>query len=130
MWPGLDALVLFALSVLLAWLMTFLVQALFGMLAFWTDQSEGMFGVWFVLWMLLSGYIAPLSMFPEPLQAVLAWLPFRGMIAVPVELLGGFLAPRDAIFDITVQVMWVVVLSTTAAVTWRRGIRRYGAFGA
>lgn len=129
-WPGLDAMALFSLSVLLAWLMTFMVQGLFGMVAFWTDQSEGMFGVWFSVWMLLSGYIAPLAMFPEPLQAVFAWLPFRGMIAVPVELLGGFLAPRDALFDIGVQVTWVVVLSTAATVTWRRGVRRYGAFGA
>ncbi len=129
-WPGLEALALFALSVLLAWLMTFQVQALFGMLAFWTDQSEGMFGVWFVMWMLLSGYLAPLDMFPEPMQAIFDWLPFRGMIAVPVELLGGFLAPREALFDIGVQVMWVTVLGAASAATWRRGIRRYGAFGA
>ena len=129
-WPGLEALALFTVSVLFAWLMTFLVQTLFGMVAFWTDQSEGMFGVWLTVWMLLSGYIAPLAMFPEPLQGALAWSPFRGMIAVPVELLGGFLAPRDALFDIGVQVMWVVVLSTITVATWRRGIRRYGAFGA
>lgn len=129
-WPGLDALALFVVSVLFAWLTTFLVQALFGMVAFWTDQSEGMFGVWFTVWMLLSGYIAPLAMFPEPMQAVLAWLPFRGMIAVPVELLGGFLAPRDALFDIGVQAMWLLLLSVAGAATWRRGIRRYGAFGA
>lgn len=129
-WPGWPAMGLFGLSVLLAWLMSFLVQGLFGMLAFWTDQSQGMFGVWFVLWMLLSGYIAPLEMFPQPVQAALAWSPFRGMIAVPVELLGGFLSPRDALFDIGVQVVWTLILASTSVLVWKRGIRRYGAFGA
>ncbi len=129
-WPGAAALALFVVSVLLAWVLTFLVQGLFGMLAFWTDQSQGLFGVWFTFWMLLSGYIAPLQMFPEAFQSVLAWLPFRGMIAVPVELLGGFLTPRDALFDIGVQVAWTAILLLVSAVVWRRGIRRYGAFGA
>jgi len=129
-WPGTAALSLFVVSVFLAWLMSFLVQGLFGMLAFWTDQSQGLYGVWFTLWMLLSGYLAPLDMFPEPLQAVLAWSPFRGMVAVPVELLGGFLAPRDAFFDIAVQVAWTVILWGLSVIVWRRGIRRYGAFGA
>lgn len=129
-WPGLDALVLFAISVGLAWLLGFLVQALFGCLAFWTEQSQGVFGVWFSAWMLLSGYIAPLDMFPPTLRAILDWLPFRGMMAVPVELLGGFLSPEDALFDIAVQVGWVAVLWVAVVFVWRRGIVRYGAYGA
>jgi len=129
-WPGTLAMAMFVVSVLLAWLMTFLVQGIFGMLAFWTDQSLGLFGVWFTFWMLLSGYIAPMEMFPAPLRAVLDWLPFRGMIAVPVELLGGFLTPRAALFDLGIQVLWTLILGALCAVLWRRGIRRYGAFGA
>lgn len=129
-WPGLAAMGLFVISVSLAWLLGFLIQAIFGCLAFWLDQSDGVFGAWLVAWMLLSGYIAPLAMFPETLQHVLAWSPFRGMVAVPVELLGGFLAPRDALFDIAVQVGWVGILGVLTAVVWRTGLRRYGAFGA
>lgn len=129
-WPGGSAMALFAVSVALAWLLSFLIQGIFGMLAFWVDQSQGLFTVWLTFWMLLSGYIAPLEMFPAPVQAVLDWLPFRGMIAVPVELLGGFLSPREALFDIAVQLAWTLILWVAAAAVWRRGIRRYGAFGA
>ena len=129
-WPGWAAMALFCVSVALAWLLGFLVQAIFGMIAFWLDQSDGLFGVWLAAWMLLSGYIAPIAMFPEPIQRALDWLPFRGMLAVPVELLGGFLTPREALFDIAVQAAWVVVLFAVARRMWDAGIKRYGAFGA
>jgi ABC-2 type transport system permease protein len=129
-WPGWAAAGLFTVSCALAFLMTYLIQALFGMLAFWLDQSEGLFGLWMALWMLLSGYIAPLAMFPEAAQRALAWLPFRGMLAVPVELLGGFLAPADALVDVGVQLGWTALLWAAVALTWRAGLKRYGAFGA
>jgi ABC-2 type transport system permease protein len=129
-WPGLDAMALFVVTVGLAWLLGFLIQALFGMLAFWLEQTDGLFGVWMAVWMLLSGYIAPLALFPDEANAVLAWLPFRGMIAVPVELLGGFLSPADALFDVGVQLGWIALLTACCTIMWRKGIQRYGAYGA
>ena len=117
-------------SVLLAWLLGFLVQAAFACLAFWLEQSQGLFGVWFSVWMLLSGYLAPLDLFPEPIRDVLAWLPFRGMMAVPVELLAGTLSAEEAWFDLAVMSGWTVVLVLGVWAVWTAGIKRYGAFGA
>lgn len=128
--PTAGSLALFGLSIVLAWLMNFLVQAVFGILSFWIDKSEGLFGVWFAVWTLLSGYVAPLAAFPERVQAVLRWLPFRGMLATPVELLGGFVTPQDALGDVAIQGIWVVILFTLVRVLWSRGLARYGAFGA
>ena len=128
--PEPAALVLFLVTVLVAWLLLYLVQALFGMLAFWLDQSAGLFGVWFATWGLLSGYVAPLAVFPAEMQGVLDWLPFRYMLALPVELLGGFLTAREALPQLGIQLAWLVVLFALTAFTWRRGVRHYGAFGA
>lgn len=128
--PSAASLALFALTVTFAWTLAFLVQACFGLLAFWFDQSLGLFGVWFAAWSLLSGYIAPLAVFPESMQPILRWLPFRGMLALPVELLGGFVTPSQALPDVGIQLGWVVVLGALALTLWRRGLQRYGAFGA
>lgn len=128
--PSLGAFGLFLVSVSLAWMMSFLVQALFAMVAFWLDQSMGLFGVWFAAWGLLSGYVAPTAMFPDWIQPVLDWLPFRGMLGLPVEILGGFLGVREALPEVGIQLGWVAVLGALAVFTWKRGIRRYGAFGA
>jgi len=128
--PDVPTFALFLVSVVLAWVMSFLIQAIFGMLAFWLDQSMGLFGVWFATWGLLSGYVAPMAILPASIRPVVDWLPFRGMLAVPVELLGGFLTPHHALRDIAIQVAWVAILSALAAFLWKRGVRRYGAYGA
>lgn len=128
--PDPLALALFGVSVVLAWTLSFLVQAAFGVLSFWVDQSMGLFGVWYAFWALLSGYVAPLSLFPEAWQGGIRWLPFRAMLATPIEILGGFVEPAAALPDVAAQVAWTGVALALVAWLWRRGVRRYGAFGA
>src|SRR5690606_37985673 len=123
--PDAPALALFVVSASLAWMMSFLIQAFFGILSFWVDQSVGLFGVWFAAWSLLSGYVAPTALFPPAMKPLLGWLPFRGMLGVPVELLGGFLTWEQALAEVGVQVMWTVLLAALVVFTWRHGVRRY-----
>jgi ABC-2 type transport system permease protein len=128
--PDLASFLLFLLTVTLAWVLTYLIQVVFGLLSFWLDQSLGLFGVWFATWTLLSGYVAPMAILPDGVRAIAFWLPFRYMLALPVELLGGFLTAREALPQVGVQIGWVVAIGALAAFTWRRGLRRYGAYGA
>lgn len=128
--PGPAELMLFAISVGLAWLLQFLVQAAFALVAFWWDQSMGLFGLWFSVWMLLSGYIAPLDVFPAWARPVLDWLPFRAMLSVPVELLGGFTTAAEALPGVGLQLLWVAGFAALVRWMWARGVARYGAFGA
>jgi ABC-2 type transport system permease protein len=129
-WPGLLAVALFCWSTALAWLLTVLIQAVFASLSFVLDKTDGLFGVYLAVWGLLSGYVAPMAMFPEPVRTALRWLPFRYTLALPVELLAGVLPPEDAVPDLLAQVAWVAALFVGARTAWRAGLRRYGAFGA
>ena len=79
---------------------------------------------------ILIGYVAPLAFFPPLAQQVIAWTPFRGMLAAPVELLAGFATTETALADVAVQAVWTVLLAFAVAALWRRGLARYGAFGA
>ncbi len=128
--PQAWELLLFLPSVFLAWLLGYLVQALFAMLSFWIDQSQGLFGVWFSLWMVMSGYLAPLALFPKALQPAMTYLPFRGMLAAPVELLTGLQTFDLALLDLGVQLVWCTLALGATYWVWKRGIARYGAFGA
>jgi ABC-2 type transport system permease protein len=128
--PDPASFLLFCVSVALAWLIAYLVQAVFAILSFWVDQSMGLFGVWFTLYTLLSGYIAPTSLFPAWTATILRVLPFRAMLGVPVELLAGVTTWRTALPDVGLQLAWTVGLLVLTRVLWKAGIRRYGAYGA
>jgi ABC-2 type transport system permease protein len=119
----------FPLSLLGAWLITFLAMSAIAALAFWIDSAISLGQVWFGLFTVFSGYLVPLELFPAPLAAAARWLPFRYMLGAPVELLVG-LAPRaHALRDLGVQWLWVAAMGLFAAFGWRLGVRRYSAFG-
>jgi ABC-2 type transport system permease protein len=115
-------------SVVLAFLLSWLVQAIFGMLAFWLEQSLGLFSLWFAAYALLGGYFLPVALLPGPVRAAAAWLPFQATLATPVEVLLGMSA--DPVRAVLVQLVWVALALSVCAVMWRRGLVRYGAVGA
>jgi ABC-2 type transport system permease protein len=78
----------------------------------------------------LSGQIAPLSLFPWPIQALATLLPFRWLIGFPVELLLGRLTPVEALTGLGAQVVWLVISLALVRVVWRAGVRIYSAVGA
>lgn len=121
---------LFLLTSALAWWITFGVQALIGMVSFWADKADGLFGVWFTFWMLASGYTIPFAFMPDVVRDILFWLPFRASLALPVEVWTGTLPVLAAGPDLAVALMWGAGLAFAAAAMWRRGLARYGAFGA
>jgi ABC-2 type transport system permease protein len=121
---------LWVVSMALAWATNFLAQVAFGSLAFFLDQSLGIFNVWFALWALLSGYLFPLELVPEGLRTIVLLLPFRGMLAVPTEIAAGQLSGIAALEAIGLQAAWVIAFALLARFSWRAGVRRYGAFGA
>lgn len=121
---------LLVVSIVLAWALNFLAQVAFGALAFFWEQSLGIFNVWFALWSLMSGYLFPLELLPPGLAYAAHLLPFRSMLAVPTEIAAGQLGGAEALAAVGMQLAWSVVFFALARTMWRAGVRRYEAFGA
>lgn len=117
---------LFLPSVALAFAVAWLVQALFGMLAFWFEEATGVYSVHFAVWSFFSGYIVPMALLPPSLAEAARWLPFYASLGVPVDVLLG----RAGLVEVVAQLGWVVALALAARAMWSGGIRRYGAVGA
>jgi ABC-2 type transport system permease protein len=124
LWP------LVILSIVLAWLLNFLVQLVVGCLAFWLTKAASLFEVWLGFFIVLSGYTVPTSLFPAGLAEVARVLPFHAVLGFPVELLVGRLGPAEALQGLGLQLLWIALVGSIAAFAWRRGLRAYGAFGA
>ncbi len=122
-------LALFPLAVLGAWLITFLAMALVGSLAFAVESSASIFEIWMGLFGVFSGYLVPLELFPAWVGTLARFLPFRYMLAFPVEMVTGMQSRGRALLELGIQ--WGFVALLTAAVTraWRLVLRRYAAYG-
>jgi ABC-2 type transport system permease protein len=120
---------LFPVAVVGAWLITFLAMAVVGSLAFYVDSAGSLFEIWMGLFGVFSGYLVPLELFPAWLTALARVLPFRYMLAFPVEMVIGMLPRSRALAELGVQWLFVGLLGAAAAGAWRLGLRRFAAFG-
>lgn len=112
-----------------AWVMTFVMMSLIGACAFFVDSAYSLWEVWFALFTVFSGYLLPLELFPDWLRDISFWLPFRYLLALPVEAMIGRLDLADCLIGLAVQAGWLVVLFAALRVTWSTGMRRFAAFG-
>lgn len=121
----------FAVPVLfLAFLVRFLLEWTLAQAAFWTTRVSALNQTYFVLVLFFSGQLAPLTLFPYPIQVIAALLPFRWLIGFPVELLLGRLALPDAFIGLGAQAVWLVISLFLFRVVWQAGVRIYSAVGA
>jgi ABC-2 type transport system permease protein len=123
------AILAFIPALVLAFLVRFLVEWAVALAAFWTTRVNAINQVYYVLVLFLSGQMAPLSLFPRPIQVLANVLPFHWMIGFPVELVLGRLTPVQALTGLAAQAIWLVVSLWLVRVVWRAGIRIYSAVG-
>lgn len=119
---------LFLWTTVLAFLLTFMIQAMIGLLALYTQQSLSFQEAWFGLWALLSGYLIPLELTPR-LAEVAVWLPFRAMGSLPTEIILGHLDGPALTEALSTQLVWVLVFFFALRWSWSRAIARFEAYG-
>ena len=116
-------------SLLGAFLIVFLVQALVGTLALYVESAGSLFSVWLSFSAVLSGYLIPLDLFPPGVRAVAQVLPFRFTLSYTVELALGRLDHAAALGLLCAQWAYVAAFALAVRMVWRAGLHRFGAFG-
>jgi ABC-2 type transport system permease protein len=119
----------FVASLAGAWLLNFAVSAIVGTLGLFIESSLQVWELWLGCFMLLSGYLIPLSLFPPWLERVSRVLPFAYLQALPVETLIGIRDRHQALAGLGIQLAWAAVAWIVLVLLWRRGLRRYSAYG-
>jgi len=126
---GPSQLGLFALSLLGAWLLNFAVSATIGSLALFVESSASIYELWFGCFMLFSGYLLPLEMFPHWLERICRSLPFAYLQALPVEILTGMRDHHASLVGVGQQWLFAGGAFCLLALVWSRGVRRFSAYG-
>ncbi len=120
----------FILALVLAMALRFAVEWTIASLAFWITRVNAINQLYFVVFLFLSGFVAPLDLLPGPVRSIAEWLPFYRMLGFPVELLLGRLSPAQAMTGFAAQIAWLALALLLLNITWARGVRQYSAVGA
>ncbi|YAF95301.1 MAG: ABC transporter permease [Nodularia sp. CChRGM 3473] len=126
--PSLGQFILFGLAVVLAFILRFVIQYTFAMFAFWTERASALENFWLLFYLFLSGLIAPLDVFPEPVRTIVMFTPFPYLIDFPASLLVGL--PVDIGRGFLSIIGWILLFLGANRLLWRAGLKRYSGMGA
>jgi ABC-2 type transport system permease protein len=123
------ALAAFVPALVLAFALRFTVEYALALACFWTTRILAVNQTYFAVLFFLSGRVAPIALLPVWLQWTADALPFRWMVAFPVELALGRVTPAQAATGMALQTAWIGASALALAALWPRALRRFSAVG-
>lgn len=115
---------MFLISICLSIRIMFFFEFIVGLCAFYTNHSYSLAYAKSALLTILSGGVVPLSLFPDRIANVLNYLPFAGMVSVPVNIYLGKYLPNETLNYLGIQVIWSLILKIIAHFYYNLAINR------
>jgi len=128
-WPDALTIAGFCLSLVMAFLLGFLIEALIGQISFWFLEVSSLLFIYMMLNYFLSGHMIPLDLLPAPVDRIVEFLPFKYLAYTPPAILLGRFSHAELARELAVELSWVMALLLVNRIAFARGVRRYGAFG-
>jgi len=124
-----SAFVAFLVSIVLTALLQFFISYTMAMLAFWLLEISTLIFILFAFEYLASGHLFPLDLLPSAVGQALFFTPFPSMLYVPIAIYMGKISGAGIWQSLLQQGLWLVLAYALARFAWRRGIKKYAAFG-
>lgn len=122
-------LLLIAFMIALAFVTELLISYLVGLIAFWTDEVDGIYATVDRLRMFFSGGYFPISLLPTIFVRVSFLLPFAYSFFVPAQLYLEKIDLRVGVQGVITQLVWIGILYVLIHLVWKRGLVKYEGVG-
>ena len=108
-------------AILGAWILHFCVAVMIGLLAFVSEDVSAYMWIYQKLAFVFGGMLIPLDFYPGWLQTIARALPFSSITYGPARL---FVTPTTDLFIsvMTLQIVWIVILTLLLTFAYRRGV--------
>ncbi len=103
---------------ILGYLIMFMINFLFGLLAFWVIEVFSFQLMKYGMFTLFSGGILPVDFFPDWARPLIDFIPFQYVLYVPTSLFIGHVEGSQALRLIGLQIVWVAALSVGCWWMW------------
>lgn len=118
-----------AAMIVLAFINELLMAYLIGLIAFWTDEVDGIYSTIDRVKKFFSGGYFPINLLPAIFVQVSFALPFAYSFFVPAQLYLKKLDLSVGLKGLLVQIVWIIILYGIISVVWKRGLKKYEGVG-
>lgn len=116
-------LLFFIIVVFLSVVTIYFFEIILGMTAFYTDSIWGIEILKRAILHILSGMIAPISLFPGWLQKIANILPFKDFIYTPINIYFGNLGTVEILGVILKLCIWIAIFYVIAKIVFKKAIK-------
>lgn len=122
--PSASAGLMYAVTLVLGYVINVLIALLIGLVAFWTIEALGTELLVRLITQFFSGAMIPLTFFPDVLRTIADGLPFKFIAYVPVSIYIGQLDGAEMTAQAVLGMAWAVALGGCVWLMWRRAFHR------
>lgn len=122
--PSLSTILLYLFSMLLGFIVNYLMNFCYGLLAFYVTNMWGVSHLKDAALLFFSGQLIPIAFFPVALQKVMQFFPFSSLNYIPVMIYIKKLTGAALLQALGVQVMWIALLFLLSRWLWNRAINK------
>lgn len=121
---SLPNLILMLLSVVLGYLILWLIGFIVQTWSFWLFSVWGIMTIKNVIVKILSGTLLPLWFMPEAVKKVIACTPFESIYFTPIQIYLGEINGMESLKKLLIQVLWIGILGIIAGIFWKNGTKK------
>lgn len=127
--PSLSTILIYLLSMVFSFIILFLFDFCFGLLAFFVTNTWGLRRLKNGLIAFLSGQVIPLAFFPGWCHKILNAIPFGSIYYTPVMVYLKKLHGTVLIKGLGIQLLWIFILLLVVKWLWNKAINRLTILG-
>lgn len=132
-WPPVETLAAFAASLVMAFLLGFLLESTMGMSAFWFGEVSSLVFVYMLFSFFFSGHMFPIDMLPNypyvPLRTIVEVIPLQYLAYFPSAVFLQKVTGDALVRGLLIQAGWVLAFLVANRVVYHYGLKRYSAYG-
>jgi ABC-2 type transport system permease protein len=128
-WPDATTFAAFVLSLVMAFVLGFFIEATLGMIGFWFLEVSSLLFVYMLFNFFFSGHMFPLTILNEPWRTVALIQPLQYLAYFPAAVFLGKVQGPALVQGMLIQAAWTVAFIVAARTALSFCLRRYSAYG-
>ncbi|PEP92452.1 hypothetical protein CN582_25265 [Bacillus wiedmannii] len=116
--------ILFLLMSIVSIIIGFLININFCILMFRFVETSGTWVIFNALTFFFGGMPFPIWIYPEKVQVIISFLPFKYLYYVPTSIYNGTIVRERIFSEVYIGVAWILILFIVSIILWRKLLKK------